>query len=204
MNSPTLYYIYDPMCSWCWGFNNTWKQVQLEVNDHLNIQYVLGGLAPDSNEIMSTEMRSYIQENWRKIEREIPGTLFNNDFWENCTPIRSTYPACRAVIAAKNQGNQFEFSMINAIQEAYYLQAKNPSNKATLISLGVSIGLDEQQFIKDLNSNITQTKLESDIKLYQSLGAKGFPSLVLENNGIKKMITIDYNNPAFILEQIFA
>ena len=204
MNLPTLYYIYDPMCSWCWGFNNTWKQVQLEVNDHLNIQYVLGGLAPDSNEIMSTEMCSYIQENWRKIEREIPGTIFNNDFWKNCTPVRSTYPACRAVIAAKNQGNQFEFSMINAIQEAYYLQAKNPSNKATLISLGVSIGLDEQQFIKDLNSNTTQTKLEGDIELCQSLGTSGFPSLVLENKGIKKMIKIDYNNPQFILQQIFA
>lgn len=204
MNLPTLYYIYDPMCSWCWGFNNTWQQVQLQINNRLKIQYVLGGLAPDSNEIMSTEMCGYIQENWRKIEREIPGTIFNNDFWENCTPVRSTYPACRAVIAAKNQGNQFEFSMINAIQEAYYLQAKNPSNKATLISLGVSIGLDEQQFIKDLNSNTTQTKLESDIKLYQSLGTSGFPSLVLENNGIKKIITIDYNNPQFILQQIFA
>jgi hypothetical protein len=28
--------------------------------------------------------------------------------------------------------------------------------------------------------------------------------LVLENNGTKKLITIDYNNPTFILKQIFA
>ena len=118
--------------------------------------------------------------------------------------MRSTYPACRAVIAAKNQGNKFELPMINITQEAYYLQARNPSNDETLIKLGISIGLDERQFTKDLNSNATQTKLDDDIKLYKSLGAKGFPSLVLENNGAKKLITIDYNNPEFILKQIFA
>ena len=118
--------------------------------------------------------------------------------------MRSTYPACRAVIAAKNQGNQFEFFMINVIQEAYYLQARNPSNDEALIKLSISIGLDERRFIKDLNSDATQTKLDDDIKLYKSLGAKGFPSLVLENNGTKKLITIDYNNPEFILKQIFA
>jgi len=204
MNSATLYYIHDPMCSWCWGFNQTWNEVRTKIETQLNIQYVLGGLASDTDQIMPVEMRRYIQDNWYKIEQEIPGTSFNYNFWENCTPMRSTYPACRAVIAAKNQGNKFELPMINIIQEAYYLQARNPSNDETLIKLSISIGLDERQFTKDLNSNATQTKLDDDIKLYKSLGAKGFPSLVLENNGAKKLITIDYNNPEFILKQIFA
>jgi putative protein-disulfide isomerase len=94
--------------------------------------------------------------------------------------------------------------MINIIQKAYYLQEKNPSKDETLIKLSISIGLDEQRFIKDLNSDATQTKLDDDIKLYKSLGVRGFPSLVLENNGIKKMIEINYNNADFILKQIFA
>ncbi|MCH9646285.1 MAG: DsbA family protein, partial [Proteobacteria bacterium] len=125
MNSTTLYYIHDPMCSWCWGFHNTWQQVQLQLKDQLTIQYVLGGLAPDSNEIMSDEMRSYIQKNCQKIEKTIPGTQFNYDFWKNCTPKRSTYPAFRAAIAAKNKAQKFEKIMINAIQPAYYLQSQN-------------------------------------------------------------------------------
>ena len=204
MNSATLYYIHDPMCSWCWGFNQTWSEVRTKIETQLNIQYVLGGLAPDTNQIMPVEMRRYIQDNWHKIEQEIPGTSFNYNFWKNCTPMRSTYPACRAVIAAKNQADKFELPMINIIQKAYYLQEKNPSKDETLIKLSISIGLDERRFIKDLNSDATQTKLDDDIKLYKSLGAKGFPSLVLENNGTKKLITIDYNNPEFILKQIFA
>ena len=203
MNSTTLHYIHDPMCSWCWGFHNTWQQVQLQLKDQLSIQYVLGGLAPDSGEIMSDDMRHYIQKNWQKIEKTIPGTQFNYDFWKNCSPKRSTYPACRAVIAAKNQAEKFEKIMINTIQQAYYLQAQNPSETSTLINLAASIGLDKQQFTQDLNSNTTQLQLEQDITLAKSLSASGFPSLVLAKNGINQSIQIDYNNPEFILQQIF-
>ena len=204
MNSTTLYYIHDPMCSWCWGFNNTWNQVQSKIGNKLSIQYVLGGLAPDSHEIMPQEMRHYIRENWQKIERSIPGTKFNYDFWKNCTPMRSTYPACRAVIAAKNQGDKFENTMINAIQQAYYLHAKNPSEDSTLIELALSIGLDEQKFTQDLNLKATQEQLSNNISLSKSLGAQGLPSLILDKNGVKKIIKIDYNNTESILKQIFA
>ena len=203
MNSTTLYYIHDPMCSWCWGFHNIWQQVQLQLKDQLPIQYVLGGLAPDSGEIMPDDMRHYIQKNWQKIEKTIPGTQFNYDFWKNCSPKRSTYPACRAVIAAKNQAEKFEKIMINAIQQAYYLQVQNPSDSSTLINLAASIGLDEQQFTQDLSSNTTQLQLEQDIALAKSLSSNGFPSLVLAKNGIHQAIQIDYNNPESILQQIF-
>ncbi len=202
MNSYTLYYVYDPMCSWCWGFNKTWNKVKKSLPKNINIQYVLGGLAPDSDEIMSDKMREYIQYNWQKIEKNIPGTIFNYDFWTNCTPVRSTYPACRAVIAAKNQNDQLEISMINAIQEAYYLYAKNPSKDTTLINIAKAIGLNVTQFKKDLNSKTTQQQLDNNINLSKSLGAKGFPSIILEKNSVAKLIKIDYNNSDFILKQI--
>jgi len=66
MDLKTLYYIHDPMCSWCWGFEKTWEQVKKALPDDINIQHILGGLAPDSSEIMSNEMREYIQKNWQK------------------------------------------------------------------------------------------------------------------------------------------
>ncbi len=202
MNSLTLYYVYDPMCSWCWGFNKTWNKVKKSLPKNINIQYVLGGLAPDSNEIIPDKMSEYIQYNWQKIEKNIPGTIFNYDFWTNCTPVRSTYPACRAVIAAKNQNDQLEISMINAIQEAYYLYAKNPSKDTTLINIAKAIGLNVTQFKKDLNSKTTQQQLDNNINLSKSLGAKGFPSIILEKNSVAKLIKIDYNNSDFILKQI--
>ena len=202
MNSATLFYIHDPMCSWCWGFSHTWNKVKNSLPSEINVQYVLGGLAPDSSEVMPNEMREYIQMNWHKIEQKIPGVSFNYTFWDSCTPKRSTYPACRAVIAVKNQNPDLEQTMVKLIQQAYYLEAKNPSEDDVLISLAKTLDLDIKQFTHDLNSESTQQKLLDDIALMQSLGVSSFPSLVLQTtNGIKS-ITIDYNNPKLILNQI--
>jgi len=190
------------MCSWCWGFDKTWKQVKNSLPDSINVQYILGGLAPDSNAPMTNQMRKYIQINWRTIEQEIPGTKFNYDFWKNCTPKRSTYPACRAVIATKNQKSELEEAMIKLIQQTYYLEAKNPSNNSTLISLAKLLDLNIERFTQDLNSHHIQQQLLDDISLKQSMGVASFPSLVLHTEESIKSININYNDADFILNQI--
>ena len=190
------------MCSWCWGFSHTWNKVKNSLPSEINVQYVLGGLATDSSEVMPNEMREYIQMNWHKIEQKIPGVSFNYTFWDSCTPKRSTYPACRAVIAVKNQNSELEQTMVKLIQQAYYLDAKNPSEDDVLISLAKTLDLDIKQFTQDLNSEPTQQLLSNDIALMQSMGVSSFPSLVLQTTNRIKSITIDYNNPKLILNQI--
>ena len=202
MNSATLYYIHDPMCSWCWGFNSTWKNVKDSLPSSISIQYILGGLAPDSSESMPIEMRKYIQTNWGKIEQKISGVKFNYDFWDNCTPKRSTYPACRAVIAVKNQNPDLEQTIIKLIQQAYYVNAKNPSDDSTLIELAKTLDIDIKQFIHDLNFESTQQQLLDDIALMQTLGVSSLPSLVLKIGTDLKSINIDYNDVDLILAQI--
>lgn len=204
MDLKTLYYIHDPMCSWCWGFEKTWEQVKKALPDDINIQHVLGGLAPDSSEIMSNEMREYIQKNWQKIEMTIPGTKFNHDFWKNYQPKRSTYPACRAVIAIREQNPQLEVKMTQLIQQSYYLDAQNPSETNTLIALADQLDIDIKNFGKNLNSEKTQLLLLEDIALMHSLGVNSFPSLVLKTKSTLKPISIDYNNANTIISQILA
>jgi len=190
------------MCSWCWGFSKTWSAIKASLSDEIKIHYVMGGLAPDSNEPMTDEMREYIQMNWRKIEHSIPGTKFNFDFWSNCSPRRSTFPACRAVIAIRKQNPSLEERMINLIQHAYYIDAKNPSDDSTLIGLASKLDIDIEQFKKTLNDNETQSLLLKDISIAKQLGAQGFPSLLYKDSKEIRPLQIDYNNPRIILDQI--
>jgi len=198
----TLHYVHDPMCSWCWAFRPTWDRIAQELPDNISTHRLLGGLAPDSDLSMPLEMRSYLKKTWRTIEQRVPGTRFNFAFWEECQPRRSTYPACRAVICAKNQGTEFEESMILAIQQAYYLQARNPSDDDTLITLAGKLGLDTRKFADELHSEPTRQTLESEIALGLRIGARGFPSLILESGGSNLTLRYDYLDPEVVLRQL--
>ena len=204
MNSDSntrLYYIHDPMCSWCWGFKPGLEQLHQQLPDNISIKYVLGGLAADSDQDMPAKMQQFLQQTWHTIENKIPGTRFNFDFWTHCKPRRSTYPACRAVIAAKKQDPSLERKIIDEIQQAYYLQAKNPSDDSTLIKIAENLNLDTKVFTFDLNSNDTKKILSDEILLANKLGAQGFPSLVFENSQ-RTLLHLDYTNVENIFEQI--
>jgi putative protein-disulfide isomerase len=202
MANSSLIYVHDPMCSWCFGFSKTLQTLLNELPAGINVKRLLGGLAPDSNKPMSEATRNMVRQNWQHIEQAIPGVLFNYDFWDNCEPRRATFPACRAVIAARQQGEAFDDLMTQQIQQAYYLQARNPSENSTLIELASEIGLDQQAFSDDLASNQTQKSLLEEISQSRSLGVNGFPSLVLECNGRYELIQTNYTKADSMLSQI--
>lgn len=199
---PILYYVHDPMCSWCWGFSHTLNELLDNLPKEIIVHRLLGGLAVDSDTPMPDAMQQQIKNNWLRIEDTIPGVKFNFDFWEQCSPRRSTYPACRAVIAARKQGEDKDKKMTQAIQRAYYQQARNPSDNVTLLELANELDLVLPEFEKDLLSEETDEKLQEEIDLSRELFAESFPNLVLESEGEIFSIPIDYNNSQTMLEAI--
>jgi putative protein-disulfide isomerase len=202
MTNASLIYVHDPMCSWCFGFSKTFKTLMDELPAGIKVKRLLGGLATDSNEPMPEATRSMVRQNWQRIEQAIPGVLFNYGFWDNCEPRRATYPACRAVIAARQQGDAFDELMTQKIHQAYYQQARNPSDDSTLIELAVEMGLDQKTFSDDLTTDETQQTLLDEINLARSLGVNGFPSLMMECNGRSELIHTNYNQVEPMLSQI--
>ena len=197
-----IYYVHDPMCSWCWGFSETYHKFIEKLDDQFEVKRLLGGLAPDSDVAMDDKTKAMIQSAWYKIEKTIPGVKFNFDFWALNIARRSTYPACRAVIAARSQGEQFDIKMTTAIQTAYYKNAKNPSDMVILLELADNIGLDTDLFTKDIDSPETQATLLSEIKYARSLNANSFPSLIQKNNHSIDSIRIDYLDQNVMLDAI--
>ena len=196
MYKPTLYYVHDPMCSWCYAFRESWHKITVHFSDQLEFKRLLGGLAPDSDEPMSEATRKMVQNSWRRIEQSVTGVSFNFDFWAQNQPRRSTYPACRAVIAAREMGGlDLDLKMTRAIQDSYYQQAKNPSDNSLLIDLAADLGLDRGRFSSALESDATEQQLQQEMAQARSMGADSYPSLVLQINTQSRWpIAINYQD----------
>ena len=188
-----LIYVHDPMCSWCWGFKPVFDRLCRELEGRLPVTRLLGGLAPDNAEPMPDAMQQYLQDTWRRIQQRIPDTQFNFDFWRLCRPRRSTWPACRAVLTARGLDAAQEAPMIEAIQRAYYLEARNPSDDATLIALAGELGLDSAAFEAGLDAPLTHERLAGEIAHARQIGANSFPSLRLQIDTSVWPIAVDYN-----------
>ena len=197
----TLYYVHDPMCSWCWAFRPSLTQLRENLPGEIIWRNVLGGLAPDTDQPMPLETRLMVQDHWRKIQATV-GAEFNFEFWDKCEPRRDTYKACRAVIAAAQQGA--EEAMIEAIQRAYYLRAMNPSEPETLADLADELGLDRVLFTRDFNSAVTDVELQRQFQLRRDLQVRSFPSLVMEHSTGCSLIQHDYRDYRAMLRQILA
>ena len=199
MTAPVLYYVYDPMCSWCWAYAPVLARVRAALSNQLTIVDVLGGLAADTDEPMPEAQRAEIEGIWRRIQSELE-TPFNYAFWRENTPRRSTYPACRAVLAAAQQGAAV--AMTSAIQVAYYQRAMNPSDDDVLLQLADELELDFARFSADFFSEAIAAEHQQHRALRQRLGAHQFPSWVLVKNGEAIPILLDYHAAEPTLAQL--
>lgn len=197
-----LIYIHDPMCSWCWGFRPVLETLLQRLPEGLAFERLLGGLASDSDQPMAPEMQNNLQDTWRRIQQRIPGTRFNFDFWTACKPRRSTWPACRAVVAARRCDPDSEDTMIRAIQNAYYLQARNPSDNDTLVALGGEIGLDRTRFGQYLDAPQTAEIFEQERQRAHRMGADSFPSLRLQIGQSVWPVAVNYTDADAMLGEM--
>ena len=78
------------------------------------------------------------------------------------------------------------------IQQAYYQEARNPSDNATLVDLAADIGLDAERFEACLESHETELRLQEEIRFSRSIGVDSFPSLVVESRGNLRHVQVNY------------
>lgn len=190
-----LLYLTDPMCAWCWGFAPVLDRLTRELKDSVPLHYIVGGLAPDSDAPMPGPIRQMVQGAWDSVEAAT-GVQFNRDFWAKCQPRRSTYPACRAVLAAESLQEALGPKMVRAIQHAYYQDARNPSDVDVLVHLATALQLDASEFRDALLSPAIETRLQEHIATRAHLGAtadaSGFPSLILRTGTHNMPLTRGY------------
>ena len=199
MQTLTLYFYHDPMCSWCWGYRPVSDELEQKLPENVRMEKILGGLAPDSDQPMTAELREKLPQTWQRIH-DMLGTEFNFDFWRKCAPRRSTYPACRAVIAAGYQNASD--AMIDAIQRAYYLRAMNPSDIETHETLADELGLSAEKFAADVRSEETEHELKRQVMFARRSPISGFPSLCLDLDGQLVPVVQDYRTAETTLAHI--
>ena len=191
MNEKILWYVADPMCSWCWGFAPVIEQVRNSYRDRSKMELLLGGLRPGTKHPLPAAQRQEILGHWQAVHRAT-GQVFQ---FAGAMPegfIYDTEPASRAVIVVSMLSPEAVFIFFQAVQSAFYVEQRNVTNAQVLAELAGSVGLETQQFLQAFESDAARDITQGHFHRARHLRVHGFPTLVGQQGAAYTQISSGY------------
>jgi putative protein-disulfide isomerase len=190
--APTLHYIYDPLCGWCYGA----APLIQAARKVLTVRTHGGGMMVGANrQPVSAQLRQYVMQHDRRIA-QLTGQLFGDAYFNglllDTNAVLDSAPPIAAILAAEALANK-GLDMLAHLQTAHYVEGQRIADQDVLLDQAENIGLDPVAFAialanasgADVLNHIAETRA-----LMASARVQGFPSLLLEHHGHMEPIAI--------------
>ena len=200
MNEKTLWYIADPMCSWCWGFAPIIKETRLNYSENLKIELVMGGLR-SGKLAMASGQRAEILNHWKAVN-ERTGQPFS---FEGAMPegfIYDTEPSCRGIVAMSLINPSLVFTLLESIQFGFYVQQKDVTNPKVLAQLAGKIGVDMDLYLQVFESDEVKNKVSIHFDKVRQWGVNSFPTVAVQNAAGYTVLNRGYCLPDELFQKI--
>jgi hypothetical protein len=129
----------------------------VEFGDQLEITYVMGGLAREFEDDLSSLVISWLDD---AAESGMP---LDPRVWDR-GGVRSTYPACIAFKAAAEQGPAAAERYLRALREGFMCHRRKLDGPEALVEEARRAGLDLKRFRIDLESNAILEAFGNDLE----------------------------------------
>ena len=129
----------------------------VEFGDGLEITYVMGGLAREFEDDLSSLVIAWLDD---AAESGMP---VDPRVWHH-DGVRSTYPACIAFRAAAEQGPDAASRYLRVLREGFMCHGRKLDGPEALVTEARRAGLDAQRFRIDLESNAILEAFAGDLE----------------------------------------
>ncbi|MDD2448772.1 MAG: DsbA family protein [Sulfurimonas sp.] len=179
-----LFYVGDPMCSWCWGMSEELKKIQeFCTKEGIKFSVVLGGLRVGGGDKWNEEFKGFLKNEWQNIHKRT-----NQKFVYSLFDLKEfnydTLPAClsvyivKKILKGKDDNSSTVLGFFSKIQEKFYAKGLDPTKLEFYHGICKEQGIEIDEFEKYFNSKEIRKELENDFALAGKLGARGMPSLI--------------------------
>ena len=185
-----LHYIYDPLCGWCYGAAPLLRAARQVVTV---LAHGGGMMTGDNRQRLTPQLRAYIQQHDARIAQMTGqrfGQAYNDGLLHDREAVLDSEPPTAAMLAAEAIGGR-GLDMLAQLQTAHYVEGRRIAERSTLIAVATEIGLDAATFTEAFDSHLgaaVQRHIQDTRRLMARVGARGFPSFVLETDGAMQSV----------------
>ncbi len=182
---PIIYYIQDPLCSWCYGFQPVLNELYQSFKDKLEFKVLSGGLFQNQKSSASADFRSYMDNNYTDVVKST-GIKFGigftqHTFRSSSAEFISDYPSL-AITVFKSFDTPFNLRYTLDVQNAIFFEGIEPNDVKHFAYLALSYGVNTSEFVSRYESSDFLHHTYEEYFLTAKLGVTKFPSLLIQHN----------------------
>jgi predicted DsbA family dithiol-disulfide isomerase len=178
-----IYVFIDPLCPECWAMEPIIKKLQIEYGQLFSLKHVLSGKLSSLNKGKNKNYENMAQAWERTASRS--GMSCDGSLWID-NPISSPHSASIAIKAAELQGRRLAIFFLRKLQELLFLEKQDISDLKILAECAREIGLDVDEFKKDITSASAAKSFQCDLKITSEMDVSEIPTLVFFNQNIEE------------------
>ncbi len=180
---PVLYYVYDPLCGWCYGFSPVITKIHENWKDKIDIEVISGGMILEDRVGPVSEVAPYIKTAYKIVE-EGTGVKFGEaylaDLLGEGKTIMNSWYLCVAMTVFKSFDKKNQVAFASALQKAVYFDGMAPEDTDAIAKLAATFGLDAKAFKDSMNSEEMKYATKQEFQFAEDLSATGFPTLIVK------------------------
>lgn len=201
MPKPSVIFVTDPLCSWCWAMLPEILAVRSQLYGWLDFELMMGGLQVGNRRPPLEADVKMLQDLWQKVA-ESTGQQFLGQMPDDPDFIYHSEIACRAVEAMRLFEGKSPWEFFEQLQQAFYLEARNINSVDELGKLAEPFGLESSALAKMLQSEqvIENTRVAFDTA--KKLGALALPVVLLDTGAGPKLVSGGYVTAEFLVPDL--
>ena len=180
-----LYYCYDALCGWCYGFGPVIKKLEEPYKNILIFDVLSGGMVMPDNAQPISKMAKYVSEAYKNVET-LTGIKFGEDYlWHIFNPDKSDWvlnsekPAV-ALSILKEVYPERVVEIASDLQYALMYEGRDLTDNEAYRHLLPKYEMEAEVFYAKLASEEYLNKAYYDFALVKQLQVNGYPTVLMQ------------------------
>ncbi|WP_010521335.1 DsbA family protein [Aquimarina agarivorans] len=191
-----LVYYYDALCGWCFGFSPVIANIKETYKDDLTIEVVSGGLFLGNRAGYVNDVAPHIKSGAYKSVEAMTGAKFGETFLkdvfgEGKMTLDSTWSSI-ALCVVKDKKTESQVAFAKILLDAIYADGMDTIDVDAIAQCATKIGFDANAFKVYMSDPVYKEMAEKEFQNYKQNGIRGMPSLMLETEDTKVLLSNGY------------
>lgn len=194
---PTLIYVFDPLCGWCYGFSPVISKIAATYKDVLSIETVCGGMITD-DQIGPIKQKAPFLKKATALVTQHTGAEFSRYFIDtvmlDSSRIMTSVQPSIAIIICKEMKPESLLSFIEELHKYIYIKGIDMAKDESYLELAKQFLIPEKEFLLKMKNKKYKEAAIKEFKRAEQLGIQSFPALLLSKDGKYTIIANGYKS----------